>query len=88
MTLAALTISSEREEFVDFTKPYKPKTLAVIVKRVPEQNSIFEFLWPLAWEVWALMFLATMSLGVLLFFVDRIIPNSKIPDERFTIKVS
>ena len=87
LCVAALAISSEREEAIDFTKPYKAKTLTVLVKRTPESRSIFEFLYPLAFEVWALMFCAMIGLGILLFLLDLAIPNSTITDERFSLKV-
>ena len=87
LAVAAFAISSEREEAIDFTKPYKAKTLTVLVKRTPDTNSIFEFLYPLAPEVWGLMFCSVITLGILLFVLDIAIPNSKLKDERFSLKV-
>ena len=52
MCLGAISITSEREEAVDFTKPFKQKEFNLLMKKPKEKTSIFQFLWPLHAYVW------------------------------------
>ena len=89
MCLGAISITSEREGAVDFAKPFKQKQFNILMKKPKEQRSIFQFLWPLSIEVWLLTTSAILALGILLFVMDRISPNSLAEEEgRFNFKES
>lgn len=77
MCLGAISITSEREEAVDFAKPYKQKMFSLLMKKPKEKSSIFQFLWPLSPTVWILITSSLAVVGLMLFLMDRISPNSK-----------
>lgn len=77
MCLGAISITSEREEVVDFSKPYKQKMFSLLMKKPKEKSSIFQFLWPLSPFVWILIISSLTIVGIQLFVMDRISPNSQ-----------
>lgn len=77
MCLGAISITSERETVVDFTKPYKQKMFNFLMKMPQEKTSIFQFLWPLSTQVWLLTISGMAVVGIILFVMDRFSPNSR-----------
>ena len=88
MCLGSISITSEREAAVDFTKPYMQRSYNLLIKKPREKSSIFQFLWPLSYEVWFLIISALTVIGVLLYFLDRLSPNSDDPNYQFNLRES
>ncbi len=89
MCLGAISITSERESVVDFTKPYKQKMFNFLMKKPQQKTSIFQFLWPLSRYVWLLTISGMAVVGILLYTMDRFSPNSDHPRVgRFDLKES
>ena len=72
MALAPLTINSNRQQVVDFTKPYMTLGISIMM-RIPSQEKLglFAFLGPLKYEIWMCCLLAYISVSVVLFLVSR-----------------
>lgn len=88
MCLGAISITAVRETAVDFTKPFKQKQFNLLMKKPSAQRSLFQFLWPLSRDVWLLTMTVMVVVGMLLFLMDRITPNSKHSEERFDLHES
>jgi hypothetical protein len=57
-----LTITSQREKVIDFTKPIMSLGIAVLYKHQPgEKKSFFSFLSPLSFETWISLICAYLS---------------------------
>lgn len=53
IAIAAMTISSERERVVDFSKPFMSLGISIMIKKpVKARPSFFSFLHPLSKEIW------------------------------------
>ena len=88
MCLAAISITSEREQAVDFSQPFKQKRFNILMTKPEEKTSVFQFIWPLSGEVWALTTTAIVVVGLLLHLMDRMNPNSIDPLERYVLLLS
>ncbi|CAH1777849.1 unnamed protein product [Owenia fusiformis] len=76
MSFAATSITSEREEVIDFTKPYKDLTYSILMKRPKRKATMFQFLTPFSGALWALMGVAIVVVSVMIFLMDRFVPNN------------
>ncbi|XP_064608487.1 glutamate receptor 2-like [Liolophura sinensis] len=76
MSVAPLSINSDREEAVDFTKPFMTRYITVLLKTSLPETSYFEFLYPLSVRVWICTFGAFVLVSVVLYLLERI-GNSK-----------
>ncbi|XP_075214966.1 ionotropic receptor 25a-like [Lycorma delicatula] len=95
--MASLTMTSEREEVVDFVAPYFEQAGFSIVMRKPvRKTSLFKFMTVLRLEVW-LSILASLTItGIMIWFLDKYSPysaqNNKqlypYPCRHFTLKES
>lgn len=72
MTIAPLSINSQREEAVDFTKPFMTRYISVIMKKTKSETSYFEFLNPLSPQVWICTFGAFIIVSVILYFLEKL----------------
>ena len=63
MCLGAISITSEREEVVDFTKPFMQKSYNLLIQKPKEKPSVFQFLYPLSSSVWLLVVGSVLMLG-------------------------
>lgn len=72
MTIAPLSINSQREEAVDFTKPFMTRYISVIMKKTKSETSYFEFLNPLSPKVWICTFGAFIIVSVILYFLEKL----------------
>jgi len=88
MCLGAISITSVREEAIDFTKPFKQKQFNLLMLRPQPQTSIFQFLWPFSTNVWLLTISTIFVVGFLLFMMDWLSPNSQHSEERFNLHES
>lgn len=75
MSVASITITSEREEVVDFTKPFMAKSLSVLM-RVPHEETVLYllFLRPLHWTVWALLGAVLVCVSIAMYITERLTP--------------
>lgn len=88
MCLGAISITSQRENVVDFTKPFMQKMYNILIRKPEEVPSIFQFLAPLSTHVWLLTGAAWIFLGILLCLMDKLSPNSPEPASRFSLTES
>ncbi|XP_014768777.1 glutamate receptor ionotropic, kainate 2 [Octopus bimaculoides] len=72
MTVSPLSINSQREEAVDFTKPFMTRYISVIMKKTKLETSYFEFLNPLSPPVWICTFGAFIVVSVILYFLEKL----------------
>ena len=72
--MSSLTITSQREEVVDFAKPYKPRGLSIVMKKSKVKVSFFQFLEPLSFNVWALLGVTLITVSLCIYLVDKISP--------------
>lgn len=72
VALAPFSITPERSEVVEFTKPYMTKGTSVVVRKPERSVWLFQFLSPLSKVVWIAIFIAFFITGVVLFGVTRI----------------
>ena len=55
MAAAPLTISAERQKWVDFTKPFMTSGISIMIKKPEKESpSIFSFLRPFKADIWYL----------------------------------
>ncbi|KAK7098048.1 hypothetical protein V1264_004938 [Littorina saxatilis] len=75
VAIAGLTITAERERYVDFSKPYMEIGVAIIIKKPQHQKpGVFSFMEPLSIEVWVCITVAYIGVSVALFLVSRFSP--------------
>ncbi|XP_052281545.1 glutamate receptor 4-like isoform X2 [Dreissena polymorpha] len=72
MSVAPLSINSEREEAVDFTKPFMTRYISVLMKVPRSTTSYFEFLNPLHPVVWFCTIGAFVFVSIVLYILERI----------------
>lgn len=54
MAIASMTITSERERVIDFSKPFMSLGISIMIKKpVKQKPGVFSFLNPLSKEIWA-----------------------------------
>ncbi|XP_076467659.1 glutamate receptor 3-like [Babylonia areolata] len=75
MAIAGLTITAERERYVDFSKPFMEIGVSIIIKKPQHQKpGVFSFMEPLSIEVWVCITVAYIGVSVALFVVSRFSP--------------
>uniref|UniRef100_A0A182QV01 Ionotropic glutamate receptor C-terminal domain-containing protein n=1 Tax=Anopheles farauti TaxID=69004 RepID=A0A182QV01_9DIPT len=75
--IAALKMTAEREEVVDFVAPYFEQTGILIAMRKPvRETSLFKFMTVLRLEVWLSILLAIVATAVMLWLLDKFSPYS------------
>ncbi len=63
LAVAALTISYQREQVIDFTKPFLNLGISILYKRPFKKiPSLFSFLSPLSIEIWLYMIAAYIGI--------------------------
>ncbi|XP_059157771.1 glutamate receptor 3-like, partial [Physella acuta] len=72
MSVAPLSINAQREEAVDFTKPFKTRYISVLMKIPTRETSYFEFLNPLSPIVWICTLCAFVIVSVILYALERV----------------
>lgn len=62
LAVAALTINYQREQAIDFTKPFLNTGISILFKR-PEKKTpdLFSFLYPLSIDIWLYMIAAYLG---------------------------
>ncbi|XP_074650372.1 glutamate receptor-like [Tubulanus polymorphus] len=95
MAVAPLTITSDREKVVDFSKPFMSLGISIMIKKPEESATNFlSFMDPLSYEIWMCIVFAYIGVSVVLFLVSRFSPyewhveessNSPVAKNDFTI---
>merc|ERR1712226_549991 len=97
MIVAPMTMTSEREEVVDFVAPYFDQSgISIILRKPVRPRSLFKFMEVLKVEVWMAILGALVVTALMLWFLDRFSPysaqNNKAahpyPSRVFTLKES
>ncbi|XP_076467661.1 glutamate receptor-like [Babylonia areolata] len=72
IAFAPLTITSDREKVLDFTKPFMSLGISIMITR-PEDTAphVFSFMEPLSQEIWLCTVFAFIGVSVVLFLVSR-----------------
>uniref|UniRef100_A0A182FM19 Ionotropic glutamate receptor C-terminal domain-containing protein n=1 Tax=Anopheles albimanus TaxID=7167 RepID=A0A182FM19_ANOAL len=75
--VAAIKMTAEREEVIDFVAPYFEQTGILIAMRKPvRETSLFKFMTVLRLEVWLSILLAIVATAVMLWLLDKFSPYS------------
>ncbi|CAG7820788.1 unnamed protein product [Allacma fusca] len=76
IAIAALTISSERERVIEFSKPFMSLGISIMVYKPKKQDpGVFSFMSPLSLEIWLCVFFAYIGVSIVLFLVSRFNPT-------------
>ncbi|XP_055338016.1 glutamate receptor ionotropic, kainate 2-like isoform X2 [Paramacrobiotus metropolitanus] len=75
MVLGAMTITTEREEVVDFSQPFLYLGVRILLRK-PEGSpkTLFSFLVPLSLEVWIYILIAYIATSGVMFIIGRFSP--------------
>ncbi|CAH1778409.1 unnamed protein product [Owenia fusiformis] len=75
IAIAPLTITSQREKVIGFSKPFMSVGISIMIKK-PDKAvpSVFSFLRPLSYEIWMCIIFAFVGVSVVLFLVSRFSP--------------
>ncbi|XP_034948980.1 ionotropic receptor 25a [Chelonus insularis] len=97
IVIASLTMTSEREEVIDFVAPYYEQSGIIIVMRKPvRKTSLFKFMTVLKLEVWLSIVGALTLTAIMIWILDKYSPYSSrnnkrsypYPCREFTLKES
>ncbi|XP_044012074.1 ionotropic receptor 25a [Aphidius gifuensis] len=97
IAIGALTMTSEREEVIDFVAPYFEQSGILIVMRKPvRKTSLFKFMTVLRVEVWLSIVGALTLTAIMIWLLDKYSPysaknnkkNYPYPCREFTLKES
>lgn len=70
-----MTITSERERVIDFSKPFMSLGISIMIKKPVKQNpGVFSFLNPLSKEIWVSVIFSYIGVSIVLFIVSRFSP--------------
>lgn len=75
LAISDLTITSDRQQAVDFTLPFMNLGISILYKK-PEESppDLFSFLKPFSVEVWLYMATAFLGVSLLLYVISRLSP--------------
>ncbi|XP_055686324.1 glutamate receptor 1-like isoform X1 [Lutzomyia longipalpis] len=75
VAIASMTITSERERVIDFSKPFMTLGISIMIKKPMKQKpGVFSFLDPLSKEIWVCVLLSYFGVSIVLFIVSRFSP--------------
>ncbi|KAG1656741.1 Glutamate receptor 3 [Nymphon striatum] len=75
IAIAPLTITSERERVIDFTKPYMSQGISLMIKKPAKQKpGVFSFMNPLSKYIWLCIIASYVGVSFVLFLVSRFSP--------------
>ncbi|CAG5127476.1 unnamed protein product [Candidula unifasciata] len=87
MSVAPLSINAQREEAVDFTKPFKTRYISVLMRIPRQETSYFEFLNPLSPVVWICTLISFVVVSVILYALERMGRNKCVNSDSVQITV-
>ncbi|XP_072943228.1 uncharacterized protein Ir8a [Epargyreus clarus] len=97
ISIAALTMTAEREEVIDFVAPYFEQTgILIVIRRPIQKTSLFKFMTVLRTEVWLSIVGALLLTGFMIWLLEKYSPYSArnnpeaypYPCRNFTLKES
>ena len=75
IAIAPLTITSERERVVDFSKPFMQLGISIMIKKPEKQKpGVFSFMDPLHYYIWLCIVLSYIGVSLVMFVVGRFSP--------------
>ncbi|CAF3093180.1 unnamed protein product [Rotaria socialis] len=74
MIIAPLTISPERAEDIEFTKPFKYQGITILVRKSTSTSNLASFLQPFKEALWMMVLLSVHVVAVVLYLLDRFSP--------------
>ncbi|XP_012945039.1 glutamate receptor 1 [Aplysia californica] len=75
LAVAPLTITADRERYVDFSKPFMEIGATIMIKKPQSTRpGVFSFMEPLSVEVWVCIIVAYLIVSIALFLVSRFSP--------------
>ncbi|XP_017787276.1 PREDICTED: glutamate receptor 1-like isoform X2 [Nicrophorus vespilloides] len=75
LAIAPMTITSERERVIDFSKPFMSLGISIMIKKpVKQKPGVFSFLNPLSREIWVSVIFSYIGVSIVLFIVSRFSP--------------
>jgi len=74
MIIAPLTISPERAEDIEFTKPFKYQGITLLVRKSTSTSNLASFLQPFEEALWIMVLLSVHVVAVVLYLLDRFSP--------------
>ncbi|XP_015589085.1 glutamate receptor 1 [Cephus cinctus] len=75
IAIAPMTITSERERVIDFSKPFMSLGISIMIKKpVKQKPGVFSFLNPLSKEIWVCVIFSYIGVSIVLFIVSRFSP--------------
>jgi len=88
LAIAPLTITSQRESVVDFSKPWMNLGISILISKPAKTTpGVFSFMAPLSKEIWMCVTFAYIGVTVILFLVSRFSPYEWHLDEE-TLQLS
>ncbi|CAF0897335.1 unnamed protein product [Adineta steineri] len=75
MIIAPLTMSPERADDIEFTKPYKYHGITVLVRKNHSTSNLGSFLQPFKGELWIMVLLSVHIVAFVLYLLDRYSPD-------------
>ncbi|UJR33351.1 hypothetical protein I4U23_020800 [Adineta vaga] len=77
MIVAPLTMSPERAEDIEFTKPYKYHGITVLVRKNLDVSNLKSFLQPFKNALWMMVLLSVHVVAIVLYLLDRFSPDER-----------
>ncbi|XP_012264901.2 glutamate receptor 1 isoform X2 [Athalia rosae] len=75
IAIASMTITSERERVIDFSKPFMSLGISIMIKKpIKQKPGVFSFLNPLSKEIWVCVIFSYIGVSIVLFIVSRFSP--------------
>ncbi|KAK2143964.1 hypothetical protein LSH36_796g00020 [Paralvinella palmiformis] len=74
LAIGAITITSERQSVVSFTKPYRDLQRGILIASQDETYNPLSFLTPLTYDLWMLTFGTACVVGLFITCVDKMSP--------------
>jgi Ligand-gated ion channel/Ligated ion channel L-glutamate- and glycine-binding site len=82
VAIAPLTITSQREHVVDFTKPFMNLGISIMIKKPEKQKpGVFSFMAPLSSQIWMCIVVSYFGVSVTLAVVGRFSPYERQPSD-------
>merc|ERR1712110_91712 len=77
IAVAGMTMTSEREEVIDFVAPYFDQSgISIIIRKPVREQSLFKFMQVLKPQVWVAILGAVVVTAIMLWILDRFSPYS------------
>ncbi|KAG5677407.1 hypothetical protein PVAND_007167 [Polypedilum vanderplanki] len=93
IAIASMTITSERERVIDFSKPFMSLGISIMIKKPMKQKpGLLSFLNPLSKEIWVCVVFSFLGVSIVLYIVSRFSPHEwrpmtvMTPNNNFTIQ--